>query len=258
MRSKTVRKLAVPLISGVLGILALSAAQGAIFVSEKEIERKYRVEWLSMKRHLPIVPEKRVQSYVTCVAHSIVNVLDEEHQNLDWEVIVFDDGQKNAQVMPGGKIAVYAGILEVADTPDALAAVIGHEIAHLTQGHVLERERRAARTDALTVIGNAATGLGGMVREAATLGLFLPFSRGQETESDTVGMQYMAKAGYDPRAALYLWRKMSDLREARAPEFASSHPAPETRMHDIVQHLTPTLSVYNAAREAGVRANCGG
>ena len=257
MRTRSVGRLAVVLLAAAVGTFALNAAQGALFVNEKEIERKYRVQWLSMKRHLPLVPEERIQNYVLCVANSIIGVLDEPHKSLDWEVIVFDDAQKNAQVLPGGKIAVYAGILEVADTPDALAAVIGHEVAHLTQGHVLERERRAARTDALTAIGHAATGLGGMVRETATLWLFLPFSREQETESDAVGVRYMAKAGYDPRAALYLWRNMADLRQGPAPEFASSHPAPETRMGDLVPHLTPALDEYNKVREAGRRPTCG-
>jgi predicted Zn-dependent protease len=258
MRLNLARKLTVPVLSGTLAILALNVADAALWVSEKEIERKYRVEWLSMKKHVPIHPDQRVQKYVMCVAQGIIATLDDSYKQLDWEVIVFDDPQKNAQVMPGGKVAIYSGILEVADTPDALAAVIGHEAAHLTEGHVLERERRAAQTQALTVIGNAATGLGGMVSDAATLGLLLPFTRGQETESDAVGMHYMAKAGYDPRATLYLWRNMASLEgSARAPEFASTHPAPETRMSDLVPHLTEALKEYNAIRESGVRPRCG-
>jgi predicted Zn-dependent protease len=257
MHANLVGKLAKTLVSGLIGVLVLNVAHGGLFVSEKEIERKYRLQWLDMKKHMPIVQSQRVQNYVSCVAGRIVGVLDESFQELDWEVVVFDDPQSNAQVMPGGKIAVYAGILDVADSPDALAAVLGHEVAHLTQGHVLERERRASRADALTIIGNAATGLGGMVRDATTLGFLLPFNREQETESDAVGMQYMAEAGYDPRAAIYLWRKMDDLGQARPPEFASSHPAPETRMNDLVPHLVPALEAYNAARETGRIPNCG-
>lgn len=256
MRSNLRRKLCVSLLAAAVGVFAFSVAQAAIFVSEKEIERKYRVEWLTMKRHLPIHPNRHVQSYVTCVASRIVGVLDDSYKQLDWEVIVFDDDQKNAQVLPGGKVAIYSGILDVADTPDALAAVIGHEAAHLTQGHVLERERRAARAETLSVIGNAATGLGGMIREGVMLGIFLPFSRAQETEADAVGVNYMAKAGYDPRAALYMWRRMSEERGGPAPEFASTHPAPETRMADLVPHLTSALQEYNAVRDSGVRPNC--
>jgi predicted Zn-dependent protease len=256
MRATLNTRFAIGLISTMLGAFSITAAHGALFVSQKEIERQYRVQWLSMKRHVPIVPDARVQTYVTCVANRIINVLDEPYKDLDWEVIVFDDEIKNAQVMPGGKIAIYSGILEVADTPDALAAVIGHEVAHLTQDHVIERERRAARADTLVLLGNAATGLGGMIRDGAMLGMVLPFNREQETESDAVGMLYTAKAGYDPRAAVYLWRNMNDLRQGHPPEFASSHPSPDSRMTDLVPHLTTALAEYNAAIESGNRPNC--
>lgn len=256
MRSRTTKRFAIGLALTALGAFIVGAAQAALFVSEKEIERRYRVQWLSMKRSEPIHPSQRLQQYVTCVAHRIISVLDSPYKELDWEIIVFDHEMKNAQVMPGGKIAVYSGILEVADTPDALAAVIGHEVAHLTQEHVIERERRAARADALVVVANAATGLGGMAREGATLGWVLPFNREQETESDSVGMHYMAKAGYDPRAALYLWRNMNDLRQGRPPEFASSHPSPDSRMSDLVPHLVDSLEEYNAARSSGNMPNC--
>jgi predicted Zn-dependent protease len=249
-------KLARAVIVTAVGVFAVTAVQAALFVSEKEIARQYRVQWLSMKKHVPIVADQHVQSYVTCVARRIINVLDEPYKELDWEVIVFDDDIQNAQVMPGGKIAVYAGILQVADTPDMLAAVIGHEAAHLTQEHVIERERRASRADSLVLLGGAATGLGSMVRDAATLGMVLPFNREQETEADAVGMRYMAKAGYDPRSAIYLWRSMNDLRKGRPPEFASSHPSPDTRMGDLVPHLTSSLAEYNAARDSGARPNC--
>jgi predicted Zn-dependent protease len=252
-------RLAVAALGGFVAVLALDVAQGGLWVSEKEVERRYRVEWLSMKKHMPIVADQRINRYVMCVANDVIKSLDEEFQALDWELIIFDDPAKNAQVMPGGKIAIYAGILDVADTQDALAAVIGHEAAHLTQGHVMERERRAAQSEALTMIGNAATGLGGMVSDATMLAFMLPFTREQETESDAVGMHYMAKAGYDPRATFHLWKAMAASEDgARPAEFASTHPAPDTRMADLVPHLTQALTEYNQAREAGIRPRCGG
>lgn len=257
MRHSLATKLSLIGVSALLGIAAISVAQGGLFVSEKEIERQYRIEWLSMKKHTPIYPDKRVQNYAACVASQIVDTLPDEYHNLDWEVIVFDDEQQNAQVMPGGKIAVYSGILDVADTPAEFAAVLGHEVAHLTQGHVMERQRRAARADAVVLLGNAATGLGGMIHDATTLAMVLPFNRDQESEADAVGMQYMARAGYDPRAAIELWHKMYDLSGGRPQaEFTSSHPAPENRMRDLVPHLTDALTDYNAARDAGKRPTC--
>ena len=251
-------RLAAAILGGFVAALTLSIAQAALWVSDKEIERRYRVEWLTMKKHVPIVQDQRINRYVMCVANDIIKTLDPEYQDLNWEVIVFDDPAKNAQVMPGGKVAIYSGILDVADTPDALAAVIGHEAAHLTQGHVMERERRAAQSEALTMIGNAATGLGGMVSDATMLAFMLPFTRDQETEADAVGMHSMSKAGYDPRATFYLWKAMSASEEgARPAEFAPTHPAPDTRMADLVPHLTQALTEYNTAREAGVRPHCG-
>ncbi|HEY7671972.1 MAG TPA: M48 family metallopeptidase [Gammaproteobacteria bacterium] len=250
-------RLAAAILGGFVASLALGVAQGALWVSEKEIERRYRVEWLSMKKHMPIVQDERVNRYVRCVANDIVKTLDEQYQALNWEVIVFDDAAQNAQVMPGGKVAIYSGILDVADTPDALAAVIGHEAAHLTQGHVIERERRAAQSEALTMIGNAATGLGGMVSDATMLAFMLPFTREQETEADAVGMHYMSVAGYDPRSVFYLWKGMAADDDSRPAEFASTHPAPDTRMADLVPHLTQALTEYNHARESGVRPHCG-
>lgn len=238
------------------GLVMVEAAHAQLFVSKKEIERQTRVQWLTMKRSVPIHPSRRLQNYVSCVAYQIIGTLDEEYQALDWEVIVFDDPTANASVLPGGKIAVNSGILEVADTPAALAAVIGHETAHLTQDHVHERVRAASRTNALVLLGNAATGLGGMIGAGAQLGLMLPYQRGQESEADLVGMSYMAKAGYDPRATLYLWRNMAAQDDRRPAEFVSTHPAPDTRMSDLASNLAPALVEYNAALESGVRPNC--
>ncbi len=239
-----------------VAVLTAAVANAQLFISKKEIERQTRVQWLTMKRGLPIHPSQRYQNYAVCVASQIVGVLDEEYQALDWEVIVFDEPSANASVLPGGKISINSGILEVADTPAALAAVIGHETAHLTQDHVLERVRASSRTNALVIIGNAATGLGGMIGAGAQIGLMLPYQRGQESEADLVGMTYMAKAGYDPRATLYLWRNMAAQDDNRPSEWVSTHPSPDTRMADLARNLAPALVEYNAAIEAGRRPNC--
>ncbi len=237
--------------------LGLSVAQAGLLVSEKEIRRAARIEWLSMKRNVPLEPDTRVQRYVQCVATNVINVLDEEHRKLDWEVVVFDDDGINASANPDGKIAVLSGLLRVADTPDSLAAVLGHEIAHATQNHVMERAKQGARTDMLVLLGSAATGIrSDMLRDGATIGLSLPYARDQESEADLVGLQYMAKAGFDPRAAIYLWKNMSAANRGAPPEFLSSHPSDDTRLNDIVKQITPALVTYNDAREAGKRPNC--
>jgi len=237
----------------------LSVAQAGLLVSEKEVRREARVAWLSMKRHVPMDPDQRVQDYVACVANSLIAVLDDKHKQLDWEVVVFDDDGVNAAADPEGKILVLSGLFKVADTPDALAAVLGHEIAHAALNHVMDRARKGARNDMLILLGSAATGVqGDLIREGATIGVELPFERSQESQADLVGLQYMAKAGFDPRGAIYLWKNMSAALKGtnQPPEFLSSHPADNVRLDAIVKAMAPALTEYNKAREAGIRPTC--
>lgn len=242
-----------------LGLGVFSVAQAGLLVSEKEVRREARVEWLSMKRHVPIDPDPRVQEYVLCVANSLIAVLDEKHKELDWEVVVFDDDGINASANPEGKIAVLSGLFKVADTPDSLAAVLGHEIAHAALNHVMERAKKGARNDMLILMGSAATGIQeDLIREGATIGVELPYERGQESQADLVGLQYMAKAGFDPRGAMYLWKNMAAANKSgnQPPEFLSSHPADNVRLESIVKAITPALAEYNKAHDAGIRPNC--
>jgi predicted Zn-dependent protease len=249
------------LIAAGAALLAATAAQAAFIVSEKEVRRQARVEWLNMKRHLPPSPDVRVQRYVECIANNLLAVLPpEDSENLEWEVIVFDEDDINAFADPNGKIGVFSGILNVADTPDALAAVIGHEIAHATQGHVMVRARKNARQELWTILGGAATGMPDVWREGIAIGIGLPFAREQETDADLVGLDYMAKAGFDPRAAIYLWKNMAAAKTAggreATPEFLSTHPSDSARIDNMIKSLTPALIESNAAREAGKRPNC--
>jgi len=242
-----------------LTMLAQSAS-GAFLVSEKEVLRQARVEWLQMKRHVPLESDPRVQRYVECIANNIIAELPPEHANIDWEVVVFDEDQVNAFADPNGKIGVFSGILKVADTPDALAAVIGHEVAHATQGHVMDRARKSARQEVWTMLGGAAIGAPDLMREGLAIGFGLPFAREQETDADLVGLDYMAQAGFDPRAAIYLWKNMAAANAESGnegpPEFLSTHPSDSTRTHNMVKSLTPALIKYTAAREAGRRPAC--
>jgi predicted Zn-dependent protease len=194
---------------------------------------------------------------VECVANRLIAVVEEEHKNIDWEVVVFDDDAVNASANPDGKIAVLNGLLKVADTPDMLAAVLGHEIAHATRNHVMDRARKGARTNMWVLLGSAATGIRrDMIRDGATIGLVLPYARDQETEADVVGLSYMAQAGFDPRAAMYLWKNMATVNKNSPPEFLSSHPSDDVRLDTIVKSITPALIEYNQARDAGRRPNC--
>lgn len=243
------------LVTTCVAFFAMSRAN-ALFTSEKEVLRESRLQWLTMKRSMPRPADERIQPFVECISRSIIATLEEPFASMDWEVVVFDDDAANAFAMPGGKIGVFTGIFKVADTADALATVIGHEVAHLTENHVMERARKGALTDWMKLIGTSATGLGDMVSAGTDVLVGLPFDRRQESEADLVGLEYMAAAGFDPRSSLYLWKNMSQLGQGAPPEFLSTHPSDDRRMADLVSIITPALIAYNEALEAGLRPSC--
>lgn len=228
-----------------------------IFVTQKDVEAELRVMWLNLKRGTPEHPDPRVQRLAQCIAYSIIDVIPDEFHNLNWEVIVFDNADVNAMVTPDGKIAVFGGLIEIAETPDMIAAVIGHEVSHLTKNHVSQRIRRGMATGLATAIGGTATGVDSS--GVATVFLQYPFQREQETEADLTGMEYMARAGYNPAAAMEFWRGMDQKSRTsgnRQPEFLSTHPDPEGRMTDIARNLSSALATYHSALDAGVRPRC--
>lgn len=245
------------LVAFAITALGSSGVHGQFSTSEREIERAVRVEWMQMKRSLPRPANPAIQTFVECVANALIATLEEPYSNMDWEVVVFDDESLNAFAMPGGKIGVFTGIFKAAETPDGLAAVIGHEIAHVTQDHVMSQARRQVGTDLLARVGGAATGLYGYSSEFTRVLMNLPFSRRDESEADLVGLDYMADAGFDPRATMYLWKNMGDMRQGgEQAEFMSTHPSDDRRLDDIVRSITPALIKYNEAIEAGHQPNC--
>jgi predicted Zn-dependent protease len=238
--------------------VTVTSAQAQFSTTRGEVERESRLQWLRMKREMSRPGDVRIQPFVECISNSLIATLEEPYASMDWEIIVFDDDSVNAFAMPGGKIGVFTGIFKVADTPDALATVIGHEIAHLTEDHVAERARKQLGTDLLSGILSSATyGYGrDSISQGTAIFVGLPFDRRQESEADLVGLEYMAAAGYDPRSSLYLWRNMSDLSQGSPPEFLSTHPSDDRRMADLAGRLTPALIAYNKALEAGLRPSC--
>lgn len=170
-----------------------------------------------------------------------------------WEINLIGSKQINAFCMPGGKIAFYTGILDQLKlTDDEVAVVMGHEIAHALREHA--RERMAKST--LTNIGAGLLGEligGGKYAGAFRLGgdlLSLQFSRSDESEADVVGLDLAARAGYDPRAGVSLWRKMTEASRGAPPEFLSTHPAGDNRIREIEKHLPEVMPLYEAARRA--------
>lgn len=245
--------------TGLIAFFMAFTAHSQLLAGKREIERQSATQWLVMKREMPQITDPRTVRYVECIAGAIIRQLDPQWHELNWEVVVFDNDELNAFAMSGGKIGVFSGIFKVADTPDALAAVLGHEVAHLTVGHVFDRARRASRTTAAAIIGSAATGIHRSVFEmGAQVGMQLPFQRGQESEADVVGLRYMAKAGFDPRAGLQLWQNMQAVSEDRnlPPVWLSTHPREDERIDDMVPLLIENLKLYNEAQAAGNYPAC--
>jgi predicted Zn-dependent protease len=171
-----------------------------------------------------------------------------------WETNVLTSSEVNAWCMPGGKIAVYSGLIEKLHvTDDELAAVMGHEISHALREHARERASEQAIADLGISIGSAVLGLGDLGQKSAEyayMGLLgLPNSRRHETEADRMGVELAARAGYDPRAAVTLWQKMSNLGGPEPIKFLSTHPATADRLQDLTVYSQRVMPLYEQARK---------
>jgi predicted Zn-dependent protease len=169
-----------------------------------------------------------------------------------WEVNVLSTKELNAYCMPGGKIMVYTGLIDQLKlSDDELSAVIGHEIGHALREHSRERVSRAyAQQIALSGVA-AAAGLGqgtlDLANQIADVTFQLPHSREQEAEADRIGLELMARAGYDPHAAINVWKKMEQQNQSSPPEFLSTHPSSQSRISDLEAALPRVLPLYQAA-----------
>ncbi|TCS39626.1 peptidase M48-like protein [Paucimonas lemoignei] len=176
-----------------------------------------------------------------------------EARNWDWEVNVITSPEVNAWCMPGGKIAVYTGLIQsLQASDDELAAVIGHEMAHALREHARERASEQAVAGAGISILAAVTGVGDVAQkgmEYAYMGLLgLPNSRRHETEADRIGVELAARAGYDPRATITLWQKMGQVAGGEPIKFLSTHPSREDRMSDLTVYSQRVMPLYEQNR----------
>jgi len=167
-----------------------------------------------------------------------------------WSVIVLDEPKLNAWCMPGGKMAIYTGIIEkLALTDDEIAQIMGHEIAHALLGHGRERMSRAMAMQGGMLLGSVVAGrdLTGLA-PVADIALTLPNSRTGESEADRYGIELAARAGYDPRTAVRLWEKMAKASNNGMPEFLSTHPAPDNRIEALNALVPKMMPIYEKAR----------
>jgi len=229
---------------------------------ESQLATMGATAFAELREQTPVERSARTNTSVRCVADAIVAELPRSQR---WEVVVFKDDAANAFALPGGKIGIYTGLLRVAKNQDQLATVVAHEIAHVLASHANERVSTsyAAQTGAqlasvLASGGNTQAGqqLYGLLGLGAQVGILLPFSRAQESEADLMGLDLMAKAGFDPRQSVNLWENMANEGGARPPEFLSTHPSGTTRIRDLNARLRTALPTYEAAVAAGKRPRC--
>jgi predicted Zn-dependent protease len=170
-----------------------------------------------------------------------------------WEINTLKTDDMNAYAMPGGKIMVYSGLVDKLQLTDAeLAAVLGHEISHALREHTRERVSRAyAQQLALAgvaVVTGAGQGALDLANQVASVTFQLPHSREQEAEADVMGLELMARAGYDPHDAISVWQKMMKAEQSGGPpEFLSTHPSPSNRIAELQAHLPKVIPLYQAA-----------
>ena len=172
-------------------------------------------------------------------------------QQWQWEVILIGAPPVNAFCMPGGKIAVFSGLLlGLQLTDDEAAVVMGHEIAHALREHARERIAKSELTRLGTSVLSEFVGGGrysGLFSAGGQL-MSLKFSRDDETEADTVGLELAARAGYDPRAGISLWKKMMSANKGAPPQWLSTHPSGNNRIEEIERHLPDVMPIYERTK----------
>ena len=193
---------------------------------------------------------------VRTVAAKLAGATGKGGEKMEWQVSLIDNPQVNAFCLPGGKIAVYTGIVPVARTPAGLATVMGHEMAHATSRHGAQRVLQQNLTQ--TAMTGVAVSIGQMDYEqqraimgalgaGAQFGVLMPFGRQHESEADEVGLMYMARAGFDPRESIDFWRRMDEASRSGPPEFLSTHPSHGTRIQQLEALMPKALEEYRRA-----------
>ena len=214
-------------------------SQSKLSTNQKQVKMLRRVGFRIAKAAEEFLAEAGMQSQI---------------KHLNWEFnLIEDDKTANAWVMPGGKAAVYTGILKYTRDETGLAAVLGHEVAHAIAGHGNERMSQAL----LAQMGGVALSVALSDNSAetrnlflqtygagATVGLLLPYSRLHESEADRIGLTLMARAGYNPREAVAFWQRMNQKSGQRPPELLSTHPAPANRIANIKKYIPEALVYY--------------
>lgn len=228
-------------------------------MSESQMNKMGAQSFEDLKKKMRISQNSRFNSLTKCLSHELLQAAGQNPAQ--WEVVVFEDNSPNAFALPGNKIGVHTGMIQLAQNPDQLAAVIGHEIGHVLAEHGNERTSQALLAQGGMLAANIALGDGSPksnlilagIGLGAQYGVLMPFSRKHETEADKLGVQYMARAGYDPLQASKLWVVMGQKAGASPPEFLSTHPSPDSRVSYLQSYGSQFTATYQQNRQ---KAQC--
>ena len=249
---------------GLLGGVAAAPLLGACdegdgfpvqLVPEETVQQLGLESWQRIREQTQPTSDPGLQQTLDRVGRQLLAAAGEDPAN--WEMVVFAGDDVNAFALPGGKIGVFEGMFNVAESADQLAAVVGHEIGHVQAEHSQERLSAAVAKDlGLRLISSAlqigdiqyANEIAALLGAGAEFGLVLPYSRQQELEADRLGLFTMAEAGFDPRAAVTLWERMDAMAGGqRTPAFLSTHPAPTDRIEALEALLPEALRIAEQA-----------
>ena len=252
------------LIVTLLAVLTLSACSQVpvtgrwrlMLVSRSETQQLGAKAWEDVLSQATVSNDEQMNRILLRVADRII-----EHAHVpdaEWDVRLIRSDQVNAFALPGGKVAIYTGILPICRDEAGLAAVVGHEVAHVIARHGGERMSLGVAVQlALTGASAATQEWSPALREAvmaamglgANVGVMLPYSRTHENEADLIGTRLMAMAGYNPEAAPRVWKHMAEASQGAPPEFLSTHPASENRMKTLEEMLPEMRELYRKAPE---------
>ncbi len=211
----------------------------------------------TLKQSTPISKDARLNALVQKVGQRIAAAVGNDLPDAKWEFVVFESAEANAFCLPGGKVGVYTGLLPITQSEEGLATVIGHEVAHATARHGAERMSH----EMAVKYGGDLLGAGITAQDprygaafnlafptTAKLAVLLPYDRKQESEADRIGLTYMARAGYNPGAAIAFWQRFSAFNKAQGsqntPTFLRTHPLDDVRIADIQHWQTEALKEY--------------
>ena len=215
----------------------------------------------TLKKDKPVSTNSQYNQVANCIAQAVIAA----QGGGNWEVVVFEDKSPNAFALPGNKIGIHTGMLTLVDNQDQLAAVIGHEVGHVLAKHSNERASQEMAVNSgmalIQAIGAPQSALGqtafGLLGVGAEYGILMPYSREQESEADIIGVDLMAKAGFDPQQSVTLWQKMDQASQGQQPiEFMSTHPAHATRIQNLQQRMPQAMLLFQQAQAAGKQPHC--